>query len=148
MLAPHRYLTKSTWKKPRLVSQPWIKGLAQSTVLNVMKIPHFGRHQEVNACVKLLLSSYHGAYLWLDRRTTVDPTLIHLITGLSMQGPNPQQFYLGKTSDRSLAQCIKEAYDEVEKGKQGYKVASIQDGAMRLACQLIVGKLVRKHCPT
>jgi hypothetical protein len=47
----------------------------------------------------------------------VDPTLIHQITGLSMKGPNPQQFYLGKASDRSLAQCIKEAYGEVEKGK-------------------------------
>jgi hypothetical protein len=34
-----------------------------------------------------------------------------------MQGPDPQQFYPGKTSDRSLAQRIKEAYGEVEKGK-------------------------------
>jgi hypothetical protein len=34
-----------------------------------------------------------------------------------MQGPDPQQFYLGKRSDLSLAQSIKEAYDEVEKGK-------------------------------
>jgi hypothetical protein len=117
MLAPHRYLMKTTGKKPRLISQPWIKGLAQSTVLNVMKIPHFGRHQEVNACVKLLLSCYHGGYLWLDRRITVDPMLIHRITGLSVKGPDPQQFYPGKASDRSLVQCIKEAYREVEKGK-------------------------------
>jgi hypothetical protein len=115
MLAPHRYLMKSTGKKPRLISQPWIKGLAQSTVLNVMKIPHFGHHQEVNACVKLLLSCYHGGYLWLDQRITVDLMLIHQITGLSMKGPDPQQFYPGKASDRSLAQCIKEAYDEVKK---------------------------------
>jgi hypothetical protein len=70
--------------------------LAQSTLLNVMKIPHFRRHQEVNACVKLLLSCYHGGYLWLDHRITVDPTLIHRITGLSMQGPDPQDFYPGK----------------------------------------------------
>jgi hypothetical protein len=48
---------------------------------------------------------------------TMDLTLIHLITGLSMQGPDPQQFYPGKTSDRSLAQCIKEDYGDVEKGK-------------------------------
>jgi hypothetical protein len=27
-LAPHRYLTKTTGKKPHLVSQPWIKELA------------------------------------------------------------------------------------------------------------------------
>jgi hypothetical protein len=48
---------------------------------------------------------------------TMDPILIHLITGLSMQGPDPQQFYPGKNSDRSLAQCIKEDYGDVEKGK-------------------------------
>jgi hypothetical protein len=125
MLAPHQYLMKTTGKKQHIVSQPWIKELAQSTILNVMKIPHFGRHQEVNACIKLLLSCYHGGYLWLDRCVTVDPALIHLITGLSMQGPDPQQFYPGKAGDRSLAQCIKEDYGDVEKGKRGYKVASI-----------------------
>jgi hypothetical protein len=36
----------------------------------------------------------------------------------------------------------------VEKGKRGYKVSSIQDGAVRLACQLIAGKLIRKNCST
>jgi hypothetical protein len=36
----------------------------------------------------------------------------------------------------------------VEKGKWGYKVASIQNGTGHLACQLIVGKLVRKNRPT
>ena len=125
MLAPHHYLTKSTGKKPRLVSQPWIKGLAQPTMLNVMKIPHFGHHEEVNSCIKLLLLCYHGGYMWLDQRITVDPEMIHLITGLSIKGPNPQHFYPGKASDRSLAQHIKEAYRKVEKGKRGYKVASI-----------------------
>jgi hypothetical protein len=47
----------------------------------------------------------------------VDPKLIRLITRLSMKGPNPQQFYLGKASNLSLAHRIKEAYDEVKKGK-------------------------------
>jgi hypothetical protein len=107
---------KTTWKKPRIVPQPWIKELARSTTLNVMKIPHFDR-QEVNACVKLLLSCYHGGFLWLDRCITVDPTLIHLIIGLSMQGSYPQQFYPGKAAYRSLAQRIKEDYGDVEKQK-------------------------------
>jgi hypothetical protein len=79
----------------------------------------------VNACVKLLLSCYHGGYLWLYHRITVDPTLIHRITRLSMQGPDPQDFHLGKVIDRALAQKIKDTYDDVEKGKRGYKVASI-----------------------
>jgi hypothetical protein len=31
---------------------------------------------------------------------------------------------------------------------RGYKVASIESGTVRLACQLIAGKLVRKNQPT
>ena len=44
MLAPHKYLTKTTSRKPKIVPQSWTQNLAQSTLLNVMKIPHFGRH--------------------------------------------------------------------------------------------------------
>jgi hypothetical protein len=44
MLTPHRYLMKTSGKKPCIVSQPWIKELAQSTILNVMNIPHFGQN--------------------------------------------------------------------------------------------------------
>jgi hypothetical protein len=32
--------------------------------------------------------------------------------------------------------------------KRGYKVSSIQDGVVHLACQFIAGKLVRKNRPT
>jgi hypothetical protein len=60
MLMHHRYLMKTTGKKPCIVSQPWIKELVQSMILNVMKIPHCGQHQEVNAYVNLLLACYHG----------------------------------------------------------------------------------------
>jgi hypothetical protein len=64
-----------------------------------------------------------------------------------MQGPDPQDFYPGKAADRALAQMIKETYDDVEKGTRGYKVASIQNGIVCLACQLIAGNLVRKNRP-
>jgi len=103
MLAPYKYLTRTKGKNSKIIPQSWMMNLAQSTLLNVMKIPYFGRHQEVNACIKLLLSCYHGGYLWLDHRITVDPTLIHRITGLIMQGHDPQEFYPGKSSDRVLA---------------------------------------------
>jgi hypothetical protein len=46
----------------------------------------------------------------------VDPALIHKIIRLSMQGPDPQDFYPGKAADRALAQKIKDTYDDVEKG--------------------------------
>jgi hypothetical protein len=50
--------------------------------------------------------------------------------------------------DRALAQRIKDTYNDFEKGMRGYKVTSIQSGAVHLACQLIAGKLVRKNRPT
>jgi hypothetical protein len=113
-----------------------------------MKILHFGRHQEVNASVKLLLARYHRGYLWLDHRIIVDPALINNIIELSMQGPDPHEYYPGKTADRALVQKIKEAYGDVEKVMRGYKVASIESGTVHLACQRITGKLVRKNRPT
>jgi hypothetical protein len=145
ILTPYKYLTKMKGNNSKIIPQLWTMNLVQSTLLNVMKIPHFERHQEVNGCFKLLLSCYHGGYLWLDHRITVNPTLIHRITGLSMQGPDQQEFYLGKYTYRALAKKIKDTYDDVEKGTRGYKVASIQNGAVCLACQLIDEKLVRKN---
>jgi hypothetical protein len=113
MLDPYKYLTKMKGKNSKIIPQLWTMNLAQSTLLNVMIIPHFGRHQEVNVCVKLLFSCYHGRYLWLYRHITVDLTLIHRITKLSMQGPDPQEFYARKASDRALAQRIKDTYGDV-----------------------------------
>jgi hypothetical protein len=148
MLAPYKYLTRTKGKNSKIIPKTWTMNLTQSTLLNVMKIPHFGRHQEFNAYVKLFLSCYHGGYLWLDRCIIVDPMLVHRIIGLSMQGPDLKEFYPGKSTDRALAQKIKDTYGDVEKGLQGYKVSSIQNGAVYLACQLIAEKLVRKNRPT
>jgi hypothetical protein len=77
MLAPYKYLTRTKGNNSKVIPQQWTMNLAQSTLLKVMKIPHFKRDQEVNVCVKLLLSCYHGGYLWLNHRITVDPTLIN-----------------------------------------------------------------------
>jgi hypothetical protein len=62
MLLPHKYLNKMKGKRSKIIPQPWTMNIAQSTILNVMKIPHFGRHQKVNACVKLLFVCFHGGY--------------------------------------------------------------------------------------
>ena len=89
MFAPYKYLSRIKGKNSNIIPQPWTMDIARSTILNIIKIPHFGRHQEVNVCVKLLLSFFHGGYLWLDKHITVNPVLIHRITRLTMQGPNP-----------------------------------------------------------
>jgi hypothetical protein len=116
ILSPHKYLTKMKGKKKNIIPHPWTMNFTQSTLFNVMNIPHFGRHREVNTCVKLLFSCFHGGYLWLDKHITIDMALIHRITRLSMQGRDPQDFYLGKVVGHTLAQTIKQTYDDVEKG--------------------------------
>jgi hypothetical protein len=65
-----------------------------------------------------------------------------------MQGPDPQNFYLGKAADRVLAQTIKETYGNVDKGKRGYNISSIQNGAVHLDFHLIIGKIIKKNMPT
>jgi hypothetical protein len=59
-LSPYKYLTRTKGNNSNIIPQQWMMNLAQSNLLNVMNISHFGRHQEVNACVKLMLASYHG----------------------------------------------------------------------------------------
>jgi hypothetical protein len=44
MLAPYKYLTRMKGKNSKIIPQSWTMNLVQSTLLNVMKIPHFGRH--------------------------------------------------------------------------------------------------------
>jgi hypothetical protein len=44
MLTSHKYLTRNKRNNSKIIPQLWTMNLAQSTVLNVMKIPHFERH--------------------------------------------------------------------------------------------------------
>jgi hypothetical protein len=44
MLTPYKYLTRTKGKNSKIIPHPWTMNLAQSTLLNVMKIPHLGRH--------------------------------------------------------------------------------------------------------
>jgi hypothetical protein len=47
-----------------------------------------------------------------------------------------------------LAKNIKDTCGNVENGMRGYKVSSIQNGVVYLACQLVAGNIVRKTRPT
>jgi hypothetical protein len=107
ILSPYKYLTRTKGNNSKIVPQQWMMNLAQSTLVNVMKISHFNRHQEVNSCVKMLLEIYHGEYLWLNLCIIVYPSLNHQITGISMQGPNPHNYYPRNTTDHTLSQKTK-----------------------------------------
>jgi hypothetical protein len=61
---------------PIVEPKVWARGLERAGLLNLFDIPHFGRSQEINACVKMLLTCVHGGYLWLDRMISIDTYLI------------------------------------------------------------------------
>jgi hypothetical protein len=42
MLTSYKYLTRIKGKNSKIIPQTWTHNLTQSTLLNVMKIPHFG----------------------------------------------------------------------------------------------------------
>ena len=73
------------------------------------------------------------------RESTINISLTLFVLGI--QGPDPHEYYPGKTADHTLVQKIKEAYGDVEKGVRGYTVASIESGVVHLTCQLIIGNL-------
>ena len=83
-------------KVEALTPQAWIASLQPSRLLNLLQILHFGRGNEINAIVKVLLSCMHGGHLWLDHRVDITIDLIHQITGLSKTGADPMTHFIGK----------------------------------------------------
>jgi hypothetical protein len=51
----------------------WARGLERADLFD---IPHFGRSQEINACVNMLLTCVDDDYLWLDRPISIETYLI------------------------------------------------------------------------
>jgi hypothetical protein len=86
-IAPHHYLElrlDPTMNQSILVPKVWARGLESERILKLLDIPHFGRRNEVNACVKFLLTYVHGGYLYLDRPISIDTDLIARIIGLPL----------------------------------------------------------------
>jgi hypothetical protein len=125
------------------VPKVWARGLERAGILNLFDIPHFGRSNEVNACVKFLLTCVHGGYLWLDRPISIDTDLIARITGLPSQGQDPNSLFADKKTDRTLSEAMREKFHTV-RGVHGLDVSSICDPTVRIATQALACKLLRK----
>ena len=89
---------------------PHVQILEPTGLLNLLRLPHFGRSAEVNAVVRVLLSCLHGGYLWLGRKVDLNIDLIHRITGLSKIGKIPDLQISGKTKDSKLPPALVKKY--------------------------------------
>jgi hypothetical protein len=61
---------------PILEPKQWIIGLYNTRIMNLLEIPHFGRGNDVNFCIKQLLALVHGDILWMKRHVSIDVELI------------------------------------------------------------------------
>jgi hypothetical protein len=94
----------------RVEPKTWETRLEKSRIMNLLQIPHFGRSNEINACVNMLLSCIHGRYLWMDRPMSIDSELIMQITGLSMVGEDPTLLFSDKSNEKALSERIREKF--------------------------------------
>jgi hypothetical protein len=63
--------------------------LANTSILNLLEIPHCGRGKEARNCVKKFMVVLHGGLLWLEDLISIDIELIPFITGLPTMGESP-----------------------------------------------------------
>jgi hypothetical protein len=54
----------------------WILGLYNTGIMNLLDVPHFGRGNHINTCVKQLLALVHDGILWMDRPVPITMDLI------------------------------------------------------------------------
>ena len=76
---PYESVTTAIGGPVQGIPNPWASGLEKYGLLGLINIPHFGRLNEVHACVKKLLACFHGGTLWL---TTLIPIIVDLIAAL------------------------------------------------------------------
>lgn len=89
---------------------------------------HFGHYNITDRLVRQFLALVHDGYLWIQDRIPIDVALIHRITDLPMEGPDPL-LNTGKKYEGKITDYMRETY-HVEKNTRGFMIKSISDPGM------------------
>ena len=133
-------------KVEALTPQALIASMQPSGLLNLLQIPYFGRSNEINVVVKVLLSCMHGGHMWLDCRFDITIDLIHRITGLSKKGADLVAHFVGKDQDKKLVVRLINKYN-LMRGGRAYNATQIEDKPLQFTVQLLAGLVLRKCRP-
>jgi len=93
--------------------------------------------------IRQLLCLVHDGYLWLEEPITITTDLIHYISWLPCKGKDLATIAEGKGNDLALTEAMKVKY-KLEKKKRGYAISNIKEKWVRVATQLLAGKVMRK----
>ena len=85
---------------------------------------------------------YDGC-LWLEELIPITDMLIHRITWLPHSREYPTMVFGGKTHKRDLTKAMKDKL-KLAKKLRGYAISSITDPVIKVAMQILVGKIMRK----
>jgi hypothetical protein len=128
-----------------MISQPhqWAVGLDRTSILGLLKLPHFGRGQYATTCIKQLLAVMHGGDIWLDRPVPITVELITQITGLPSRGMDPALILDDKSKEKALAEEMKKKYGTA-RGTRGIIIKWINNAVTQLGANILACKLLRK----
>jgi hypothetical protein len=82
--------------KPILELAQLIIGICNSSIMNLLAIPHFECGKNVGMCVKQLLARVHGGIMWMDRLVPIEVDFIAKITGFPTSGTQPEEYIENK----------------------------------------------------
>ena len=125
-LAPKLYLdTVHGADGVKFVPQHWVRGLAGSRLLNLLRMPHFRHYNITDWLARQLLALIHDGCLWIQDRIPIDVVLVHQITGLPMSGPNPLEC-VGKKYEVETPEFVCQKY-HVDCNTRGFIIKTISD---------------------
>ena len=128
------------------ILQPWAHGLDKAGLLGIINMPHFGRLNAANMCVKQLLVCFHGGTLCLDIAIVITVDLISEITGFPKDGVDPSQYFRGIDNDKWFATQLKERYD-LQRDSRAYHIDGINERVVCIGTYILSSKFFRKNIP-
>jgi hypothetical protein len=128
---------------PILQLNSWATGLANTTILDLLEIPHFVRGKEAKKCVKKLMTIFHGAFLWLKQPISIDIELITLITCMPSRGENLTQYLDDKSKKKSLDEEMKKTCG-IERGSCNIIIKRINNAMTQMETKILACKILRK----
>jgi len=135
----------TTTELTALELQKWLKGVDKIGLLNLLWVSYCNRTPITVLVIKKLLRLVHDGFLWLEEPIPITNRLIHRITRLPYTGENMPMMFGEKGGKQALEEAMKEKLKLVKKPR-GYAISSISDPVVKVATQILVGKVMRKCC--
>ena len=109
-------------------------------------MPHFGRLNEANACIKYLLACFHGGTLWLNDPIPVMVDIIFDIMGFPKVDEDLAQYFRGWDNDKRISQQLKERFG-LQRDGRAYHIDSTYERSVCIGAHNLASKIIQKNRP-